>query len=188
MRLVVAACALSLLAACGSEDPEPPPPPPNNTGCNGVTTFHASRGARHIPEGTAISYDENPPSSGNHRAQWATWGEYSAIAPEHWIHNLEHGGAAFLFSTTATVADSTATSALIAYAKNRAPDDGGLFRYISTPHDDLPTAIAVVAWTWTYEANAVCPEEIDSFLTAHYRQSPEDIASNGVFREGWITR
>jgi hypothetical protein len=153
-----------------------------------VTTFHPAGGARHIPESTPLNYRDNPPSSGDHRAQWAMWGEYSALAPERWIHNLEHGGAAFLYSNTATVATSSSTSALLAYAKNRAPDDGGLFRYIYTPHPALPSAIAVVTWTWTYEANAVCPEEIDTFLDAHYRKSPEDIASNGVFRDGWLSR
>ena len=46
----------------------------------------------------------------------------------------------------------------------------------------------MITWTWTYEANAVCPSEIDAFLAAHYRTAPEDIPNDGPFEEGWIAR
>jgi hypothetical protein len=182
---------LLVFFGCGSElpvlppPPPPPPPPVNMTGCNGKTTGHPDRGAMHIMPGTPINYVDNPPASGDHRFEWAKWGEYSSLPPERWVHNLEHGGAAFLYNETTT---SSTVEALRAYARNRPVDEGGLFRYVMAPHAGLPTKIAVVCWTWTYEADAVCPGEIDAFLTAHYRKTFEDIPSDGPFNEGWIQR
>lgn len=180
--------ATALITACGEEtgggDP-PPPPPPVVTGCNGATSQIPSRGMSHIAQPAPIEYQDTPPSSGNHRAIWAKWGEYSTISPEYWIHNLEHGGVALLYGQTAT---STVVDALRAYAKNRPADSTGPFRYILTPYDGLPSAIAVVAWEWTYLASGVCSGEIDTFLTAHYRKTFEDIPSDGTFSENWISR
>uniref|UniRef100_H3B257 Tumor protein p53 inducible protein 13 n=1 Tax=Latimeria chalumnae TaxID=7897 RepID=H3B257_LATCH len=45
----------------------------------------------------AIVYNETIPNSGPHRPKWAKYGEYIYLPPQRWIHNLEHGGFAFLY-------------------------------------------------------------------------------------------
>ncbi|MFQ5795188.1 MAG: DUF3105 domain-containing protein, partial [Candidatus Bipolaricaulia bacterium] len=50
-------------------------------------------GANHVPEGTRITYNSNPPTSGAHWPQPAQWDVYSFPLPdEQLVHNLEHGG------------------------------------------------------------------------------------------------
>lgn len=184
-KIAVLTVLAASIGACGDETGAPPPPPPVITGCNGTTIETPSRGMSHIAQPTPIEYQDTPPSSGNHRAIWGKWGEYSEISPEYWVHNLEHGGVALLYGETAT---STVVDALRAYAKNRPADSTGPFRYILTPYSGLPNAIAVVAWEWTYLASGVCTGELDTFLTAHYRKTFEDIPSDGSFSENWIDR
>jgi hypothetical protein len=48
----------------------------------------------HLPDGTPVQYNTNPPTSGPHWGQAATWGVYPSTPPpdERLVHNLEHGG------------------------------------------------------------------------------------------------
>ncbi len=151
----------------------------------GQGVHHDSRGNGHVREAEAIEYDLAPPSTGDHRSQWARWGEYSHLPPERWLHNLEHGGVAFLYHPCA---DPAVVDALRSVAQARADDETGAFRWILTPYADLPQAVAVVAWEWTYTAECVRPEEIEAFVDQHYRQSHEDIPADGRFDEGWLGR
>ncbi len=151
----------------------------------GEELFAENTSRVHIDYELEITYDVDPPSSGDHRPHWAQWGEYEFLPAEHWLHNLEHGGVALLYHPCA--ADET-VDALRAYAQARADDDGGAFRWVLTPYPDLPTAIAVVAWEWTYSGECVDEDEIEAFVAAHYRQAPEDIASDGSYSTRWIGR
>lgn len=153
--------------------------------CGAATeVFSASTGASHVPEGVPISYSANPLSSGYHRPTWAMWGEYDHLPPERWIHNLEHGGAAFLYHPCA---DAALVDALRAYAKARPADAGGVFRWVLTPHADLPSAFAVVTWEHVLSGECVAAiDDVGAFLDAHYRQAPEDVAADGPYVTGWL--
>ena len=51
------------------------------------------RGGGHVPEGQPVPYPSYPPTSGPHWPRPAPWGVYDfEIAPEVYVHNLEHGG------------------------------------------------------------------------------------------------
>ncbi|MEZ4463601.1 MAG: DUF3105 domain-containing protein [bacterium] len=139
-------------------------------------------GQRHIAEDMAIAYADDPPASGDHRGQWARWGEYSALPPQRWLHNLEHGGVAFLYHPCASAAEVEALRAVI---RDRLAADAG-FRYVLTPYEDLPSAVGVVAWEWRYLAPCVRPEVIDQFIDQHYGQAPEDVAAHGGYAVGFV--
>lgn len=146
-----------------------------------------SRGAGHVPE-APISYVDNPPSSGDHRPAWARWGEYDYLPPQRWLHNLEHGGIALLYDPCA---DEATVTALGDFARARADDEGGPFRWVLTPYPGLPTRVAVVAWEWTWQAGCTAPEggaSLEAFVTDHYRKAPEDVAADGSYTTGWIGR
>ncbi len=52
----------------------------------------ADLGRQHVPEGTAVEYNSNPPTSGPHSAQWEKPGAYDRVlADGRLIHSLEHG-------------------------------------------------------------------------------------------------
>lgn len=143
----------------------------------------ASTSAKHIPDGTPIVYADSPPSSGDHRAAWARWGEYDYLPPERWVHNLEHGGVAFLYDPCDPAA---VVDALRAFATARPADDSGPFRWVMTPYPGLPSAVAVVAWEWTWSAECVDAASLTAFVDAHYRKAPEDFGADGSYSEGLV--
>lgn len=151
----------------------------------GAVTQQASRGAQHIPLPTPISYEDSPPSTGNHRPYWAKWGEYSYLGPQVWLHNLEHGGIAFLY-------DPCAPSALVdelrVFAQGQPEDDTGPFRWILSPYPGLPTPVAAVAWGWTWAAECVHLDSLEDFVVERYRQAPEDLDWDGSYSTGWLAK
>ena len=55
-------------------------------------------GFQHVPEGSSITYDHYPPSSGRHYPRPAPWGVYTDPVPEGtFVHNLEHSGIVVLY-------------------------------------------------------------------------------------------
>lgn len=49
-------------------------------------------GREHVPDGTKVQYNSNPPTSGSHYADWTRAGVYEQpISDGHLIHALEHG-------------------------------------------------------------------------------------------------
>ncbi|MCB9545499.1 MAG: DUF3105 domain-containing protein [Myxococcales bacterium] len=139
-------------------------------------------GQAHLAVDVPITYADDPPASGDHRGEWARWGAYSALPPQRWLHNLEHGGVAFLYHPCADAADVEALRAVI---RARVAVDPA-FRYILTPYADLPAAVAVVAWEWRYLAPCVQADVMDAFIDQHYRQAPEDIAADGGYAVGFL--
>lgn len=155
------------------------------TCASGAVENLTSRGAQHINVPTPLSYEDDPPSSGNHRPFWAKWGEYDYLAPQVWLHNLEHGGVAFLYDPCAP---TELVDALRVFAQSQPEDDGGPFRWVLTPYPDLPTPVAAVAWTWTWQAECVDVESLEDFIVEHYRQAPEDVDLDGSYGAGWLGR
>lgn len=52
----------------------------------------ADLGREHVPPGTKVDYNSNPPTSGNHYADWTKKGIYSEVKEDGYlIHSLEHG-------------------------------------------------------------------------------------------------
>ena len=140
-------------------------------------------GRMHIALPDEIEYTTNPPATGDHRPMWACWGEYSFLPATRWLHNLEHGGIAFLYNPCAP---ESIIDELRDAARRFPGDETGPFRWVMTPYANLPSAVAVVAWEWVYQANCVQPNEISEFVRQHYRQAPEDIAVPGTFSEGYL--
>lgn len=142
-------------------------------------------GGAHIAEDVPIEYETSPPATGPHRSRWGRWGEYSFMPPQRYLHNLEHGGIALLYHPCAP---DEAVEALRAFARGRAEDETGPFRWVLTPYPGLDSAIAVAAWGWVYEAECVQAGEIGQFVDRFYRTAPEDVASDGAYDRGWLGR
>lgn len=55
-------------------------------------TFIPSLGRDHVPSGTPVTYNSNPPTSGPHNEKWERAGIYDQVLPdEKLVHSLEHG-------------------------------------------------------------------------------------------------
>ena len=152
--------------------------------CLPYTEYSPSSPPMHIAEGP-IYYEEDLPSAGSHRPQWAKWGEYTYLPPQRWLHNLEHGGITFLYHPCS---DQSIINDLKALIDDIPDDDDGAFRWILTPSARLRTPLAIVAWEWKYEAECIDQEIAKDFIQRQYRQAPEDVARDGAYTEGWVGR
>lgn len=149
-----------------------------------VVSFAEEAGALHISLPEAITWAQSPPSSGNHRGEWAKWGEYTYLPPQRWLHNLEHGGAALLYNPCA---DPKIINDLRGFARCRPTETpGGPFRWVLTPYANLPRRLAVVTWKWTLMGDCFDADAVEAFLKAHYRQTEEDIGSHGSWSYGYM--
>ena len=155
--------------------------------CVEGTTFFRSfdREADHVDDDPINNWADLPPLAGDHRSDWAKWGAYSELPAEYWVHNLERGGAVFLYNPCL---DQDTVLRLAAFARAREADDGGDFRWILAPYPRLDSAIAVITWENRYSAECVTTEEIEAFLVEHYRNAPQDEPDDGGFSEGWLAR
>ncbi len=54
----------------------------------------------HAEQPNPKDWSSNPPTSGKHNPQWASWGRYaSPVEDRYALHNLEHGGVALWIGT-----------------------------------------------------------------------------------------
>ena len=140
----------------------------------GTTNSYTAADTSHVPVGTDVTYSSNPPSIGQHYPSPLPGGVYtSPVLPEYYVHDLEHGAIVMLYDCDGGCADIVNDLRNIAEA--RPADAGGVFRYLISPQDGMPTPIAVVAWGWVYRSECVDVAEINAFIDAHYRQAPEDV-------------
>ena len=139
--------------------------------------------AAHIGLPNAITYADAPPVAGDHRSEWAKWGEFQYLPPQRWLHNLEHGGVAILYDPCA---DPKLITNLRGLARCRPKGATGDFRWVMTPYAGLDTAWSIVAWQWRIKGNCFDATAIDSFLTAHYDKGPESVAANGGWTVFWM--
>jgi hypothetical protein len=139
-------------------------------------------------------YRANPPASGPHWSPPHPWGAFPEGVPrEWWVHNLEHGGIALLFSCPGLpdagvgggadggVGDggvawpcSELSTPLRALRDERATDKFGVVRILVTPDPLLPKRVAAAAWGWAYVADVVDQKELRCFIESRYGRGPED--------------
>ncbi|MBI2356072.1 MAG: DUF3105 domain-containing protein [Candidatus Doudnabacteria bacterium] len=124
------------------------------------------QGAQHIPEGSTDHppYNSNPPTSGWHWPQPASWGAYNESQPdERLIHNLEHGGIWISYKSSL---DSTTVELLKDFARRYR-------KVIVAPRDANDSLIAVVAWGRLMKLDGFDENQILKFIEAYYDEGPE---------------
>lgn len=167
-----------LLPACGKDSGKPsdtsgtqqPPPsqPPPSPGDPQIETF-ASEGSTHVPVGTQIVYNTDPPTSGNHYPDVQDGGYFEVpIAAPYLVHSMEHG-AVIIYYNPATVTASQKDS-LRAIA---ATYPGMFGQVICVPRDDAAYPIILTAWTHRYRLPTYDQSRIDAFIALYRGNGPE---------------
>lgn len=152
--------------------------------CAPITTAEAlAPDSTHVPEGTAIVYATNPPSSGQHYPVWANFAEYAAPVDDGYlVHSMEHG-AVVIFHKCASASCPEVVTALRAVRDSIATDPGCdpsiRVRVILAPRPTLDVPIAAAAWGYTYKAQCVDAPSLTDFVRARYAKAPEDFCSPG---------
>lgn len=124
-------------------------------------------GRDHIPSGTDVVYNTNPPTSGGHLAQAENWGVYSKeIDDKAGVHNLEHGGIWISYKD-------------ISEEEIRVLEDLGKQNSQSTvvsPRSANDDKIVVASWGKMIKLESVDKALIQKYIDTYKNQSPEKLA------------
>jgi hypothetical protein len=132
-----------------------------------------------VSEGSAVTYQHNPPASGSHYPVWARYGEYTTpLARGYWVHNLEHGAVVFLYRPDTS--SGTVTAFRNVYQSLPPDAECGIPRAILTPDPLMTRPIAVVAWDWVLDSDVVEPPAILDFVQSHRGNGREDVCEGGT--------
>lgn len=102
-------------------------------------TSYKELGRDHLTDISGITYNSNPPTSGNHFAIWAKRGAYPyPISDGHLLHSLEHGYVEISYNC----GDKASSSATLTYEKGAplttiAPPTANTMTFF-TPKSNLP--------------------------------------------------
>jgi hypothetical protein len=132
------------------------------------------RGQTHVQQGTPITYEEYPPTSGSHWPVWAKWGVYTEPIPEEvLVHNLEHGGIVLLYNCPTPCPDVVRQleETFAALPKSKY----GHVKLVITPNARIKTRFALLAWTRLDEFDRFDRQRAVRFVTAWQDKGPEDV-------------
>jgi hypothetical protein len=152
--------------------------------CNAIIVDHGLPTFRHLVPCTETSYDTNPPSGGDHYANWANFQTYDfPVPPGFIVHSLEHGAVAFWYNCPEGCADEVDEVQDFIDALPEDPlCDGAdsVRRVILVPNPDLESRWAASAWGWTL--NAECFDEVvfGEFYQARSGRGREALCASDV--------
>lgn len=132
-----------------------------------------SLGRTHVEEGTSISYNSVPPTSGSHYDTAADWGIYDTQIPDGTtVHNLEHGG----INVSHNLVDPVSVEALKDFIRNQVGFPGC---FIVQPYASLPSgSVALTAWEWIEVFQGVDLPGMQMFIDDHVNRGPEFFGPN----------
>lgn len=165
--------AAALVPACGgrpSSDSSGGSGAPGETVFNdpGIETF-PNEGQTHVPVGTVVAYQTDPPTSGNHYPDPQEGGFYSQpIAAGFLVHSLEHGAVEIYYNAAMlTDAELNRIRALAA------AHPGTFAQVIAVPRNDAQYAVILTAWQHRLRLAAFDSVRIDGFMTLFLGHGPE---------------
>lgn len=118
--------------------------------------LHISLSADHVP------YNSNPPTSGPHTPQLASWGAYYEVQPdERLVHNMEDGGVILWYRHGTPEENEEHVSALEEVAS-------GFPKTVIAPREEMPTTYALTAWTRLQRFDEVDRDGMREFIDAYH--------------------
>lgn len=139
----------------------------------------------HVPEGTVITYNSNPPSSGPHYPVWAQFQEFTAPLDEGYlVHSLEHGAVALLYKCDPATDACKPTIEALRKIRDAMPTDPMCdpsirVRVVIAPFPRLDAPVGAVAWGITYKADCVDVPTLTAFAKDNYARATENICAPG---------
>ena len=143
-------------------------------------------GRSHVLPGSEVRYTYCPPASGPHfnitgrgPIQPRFYGPDDTADPMGWIHNLEHGGIAILYSCAKGGCDTAELDQLRQLASNFPASplckvQGGALSPVIAKFDQMSTAFAAVVWDRVLFQNELnTGEMLDFFARYGERNNPE---------------
>lgn len=143
--------------------------------------------ALHVPEGSVITWNSNPPSSGTHYPVWADFKEYDKpIERGYTVHDIEHGAVDLFYrcDLLPTGTDCETIKAGLREVRDSIPTDDLCVsdirvRVVIAPDPLLDVPVAAATWGWTYKAACLDLPTLKQFANDHYKQGPENFCNPG---------
>jgi hypothetical protein len=151
----------------------------STAGCGSMQTF-PNQGQQHVPQGTIVQYNSNPPTSGSHYQVVigqipAPTGVHTApIQNEIQVHNLEHGHIGIQYAASLP---TSVLNALENFARNH---DTWVFL---APRPNLPSGVQLAFTRWQTLVDCASPADPDTVVA--FAQKFYD-AFQGLGPEGGI--
>lgn len=124
------------------------------------------KGRNHVPVGTKIDYNSNPPAAGFHYAETAHAGIYGKAPDDGYlVHSLEHGAVILWYRQSLPKSD-------IARLKNIFNNLGG--KTIMTARKSLDVPIALSSWGRVLKLKSIDENQIKAFFETNMDRAPED--------------
>ena len=124
-------------------------------------------GRQHLPDGTKITYDTNPPAEGNHYAKPQDAGAYTTPpADGNLVHSLEHGAVILWYNPKKLSKEQIKQLTDIF-------DSISLSKTIMTPRDSMDVPIAVTSWGRLLKLQSIDVKQIKAFFETNYDRGPE---------------
>ncbi len=121
----------------------------------------------HLPDGTKIDYNSNPPAAGDHYAQPQDAGIYAkAPADGHLVHSLEHGAVILWYQSNLPANEVEKLKSLF----NTIPIE----KKIMTTRDSLDVPFALSSWGRVLKLQAIDEKQIRAFFEVNHDRSPEN--------------
>lgn len=137
-----------------------------------------NEGTGHLPDGTALTFANRPPSSGRHYASRAPYGlSTTPLDPGHWVHVLEHGGVVVLYKCDgASDCEQKGTELRIAVYDQAKAGKFGARKITITPYQEMDAPITAVAWNRILPQQTLDADAILAFYNRYLDRGPEDAA------------
>jgi hypothetical protein len=164
---MAAVAAALILPACGGgpsgqKTQTPAPGDPD------IETF-PSEGSTHVPVGTVIVYQTDPPTSGSHYEEFVVDGGFfdRELPAPYLVHSMEHGGVIIYYSPAVT---DDQKNQLMQLAQDH---PGRYSQIVCVPRNDATYPIILTAWTHRLRLTAYDKDRIDGFVALYLGNGPE---------------
>lgn len=124
-------------------------------------------GKSHVPDGTEIQYNSNPPAAGLHYGTTAHAGIYDkdkAPADGYLVHSLEHGAVILWYK-------SDLPQSQVEKLKKVFNESSG--KKIMVPRKNLDVPVALTSWGWILKLKAIDEARIKEFIETNNDRAPE---------------
>jgi hypothetical protein len=124
-------------------------------------------GTTHLPMGTTVNYQTNPPTSGDHYANPVSWGIYDEeVIDEAVIHSLEHGGIWISYQDL-----SKEEKAILTEIGQQNPQST-----VISPRASNESKLVVVSWGKMMSLDTIDQDLTQKYIDTYKNQSPEKLA------------
>lgn len=120
----------------------------------------------HVPEGTKIDYNSNPPAAGEHYAITAHGGIYGKVpADGNLVHSLEHGAVILWYKADLPRVDVQKLEKIYSNSFGA--------KKIMTPRENLDVPVALSSWGRVLKLTTIDEKKIKDFFEINRDRGPE---------------